>query len=52
MNKQLAEETAANRLRIISPLLDPMLDSAKRNQLKNELASHFRKDFEALDKSL
>lgn len=41
MNKQLAEETAAKRLRIISPLLDPMLDDSKRNQLKNELALQF-----------
>jgi len=41
MDRQSAEETAANRLRIISPILDKTLDDAKRNQLKNDLASQF-----------
>lgn len=41
MNRLSAEEAAANRLRIISPLLDPTLDGAKKNQLKNDLAARF-----------
>ena len=30
MNQKRAEEVAANRLQIISPLMDPTLDKAKR----------------------
>ena len=34
MNQKRAEEVAVNRLQIISPLLDPTLDKAKRQDLK------------------
>jgi len=38
MDRTIAEETAANRLQMIAPLLTPGLDDAKRIRLKNELA--------------
>ena len=34
MDHKRAEEVAANRLQIISPLMDPTLDKAKRQELK------------------
>ena len=34
MNQKRAEEVAVNRLQIISPLMDPALDKAKRQDLK------------------
>ena len=38
MDKQRTEELAANRLQLISPLLDPMLDDAKFQKMKEELS--------------
>lgn len=37
MEKQRIEEIAANRLKLISPLLDPLLDKAKKQMLKEEI---------------
>lgn len=37
MEKQRTEEIAANRLKLISPLLDPALDRDKRQMLKEQL---------------
>lgn len=37
MEKQRSEEIAANRLQLISPLLDPLLDKSRKQQLKEEL---------------
>lgn len=37
MEKQRTEELAANRLTLISPLLDPALDNAKRQLLKEQI---------------
>lgn len=37
MDKRRSEEIAANRLRLITPLLDSTLDKEKINQLKEEL---------------
>ena len=37
MDKKRTEEIAANRLQMISPLLDPTLDDAKRQVLKEEI---------------
>ena len=34
MDHKRAEEVAANRLQIISPLMDPALDKAKKQELK------------------
>ena len=38
MERKRAEEVAANRLTIISPLLDPMLDKAKKQNLKEQIS--------------
>jgi hypothetical protein len=38
MGRKRAEEVAANRLTIISPLLDPMLDKAKKQNLKEQIS--------------
>lgn len=38
MDKQRTEELAANRLQLISPLLDPTLDVAKIQKMKEELS--------------
>lgn len=41
MDHKRAEEVAANRLQIISPLLDPVLDKAKRQDLKEAASIQF-----------
>lgn len=41
MDKKRAEEVAANRLQIISALLDPALDKAKKQELKEDAALRF-----------
>ena len=41
MNKKRAEEVAANRLQIISVLLDPALDKAKKQELKEEASLRY-----------
>lgn len=41
MDKKRAEEVAANRLQIISELLDPALDKAKKQELKEEASLRF-----------
>lgn len=41
MDKRRSEEIAANRLKLITPLLDSTLDKEKLNQLKGELCCHF-----------
>ena len=41
MNQKRAEEVAVNRLQIISPLLDPVLDKAKRQDLKEAASIQF-----------
>ncbi len=38
MERKRVEEVAANRLTIISPLLDPMLDKAKKQNLKEQIS--------------
>ena len=37
MEKQRIEEIAANRLQLISPLLDPSLDRDKKQMLKEQI---------------
>lgn len=39
MEKQRTEEIAANRLKLISPLLDPMLDKDKKQMLKEQICT-------------
>ena len=41
MNRQRAEEVAANRLQIISTLLDPAIDKAKRQELKETASCQY-----------
>lgn len=41
MDKKRTEEIAANRLQMISPLLDPTLDDAKRQVLKEEITIQY-----------
>ena len=41
MDKKRTEEIAANRLQMISPLLDPALDNAKRQMLKEEITIRY-----------
>ena len=41
MDKKRAEEVAANRLQIISVLLDPALDKAKKQELKEEASLRY-----------
>lgn len=36
MEKERAEEIAANRLQIILPMMDAAIDDAKKQQLKDE----------------
>jgi len=39
MEKERIEEIAANRLKLITPLLDPMLDKAKKQMLKEQICN-------------
>jgi transposase InsO family protein len=39
MEKERIEEIAANRLKLITPLLDPMLDKGKKQLLKEQICS-------------
>lgn len=41
MDKEYMEETAANRLQIISPLLDPAIDKGKYQQIKEEASIRY-----------
>lgn len=41
MNRQRVEEVAANRLQIISSLLDPAIDKAKRQELKETASCQY-----------
>lgn len=38
MERERIEEVAANRLKIISPLLDPLLDQAKKQDMKEQIS--------------
>lgn len=38
MERERIEEVAANRLKIISPLLDPMLDKARKQDMKEQIS--------------
>lgn len=41
MERKRVEEVAADRLKIISPLLDPTIDKAKRQDLKEQLSAQY-----------
>ena len=41
MNHLRAEEVAVNRLQIISPLMDPALDKAKKQELKETASKQY-----------
>lgn len=44
MERERIEEIAANRLQIITPLLDPALDKAKHQTIKESISISWQND--------